>query len=268
MRSWTDEQFIDAVKSSITYSEICRKLNINVRQGNFVTIKKYIKIFNLSIDHLLGKSANKGKPNNRGGTNIIPLEKILIDNSMYHNTTCLKIRLIKGKLLKNKCELCGMEAIWRNVPLMLQLDHINGNRFDQRIENLRLLCPNCHSQTKTFCGKHLKINHTCTICGKLLRESRKSGKCSNCYKSTKEKVGHFCVICGKELINKRKTGMCITCRLKSLSKTRKVERPSYEQLKKELSESNFSILGKKYGVSGVAIKKWLMKYEQDDKNSS
>lgn len=67
--------------------------------------------------------------------------------------TRLKEKVIKNKLLKYKCAECGIST-WKNKPLVLQLDHINGNNRDNRIENLRLLCPNCHAQTETYCGKN------------------------------------------------------------------------------------------------------------------
>jgi 5-methylcytosine-specific restriction endonuclease McrA len=69
----------------------------------------------------------------------------------------LKSRLLKEKLIEYKCVKCGNTGEWQGEPLSLQLDHINGNNKDHRLENLRLLCPNCHSQTKTYSGKNSKI---------------------------------------------------------------------------------------------------------------
>jgi len=85
----------------------------------------------------------------------IPLSEILVENSGYTNIARLKIRLLREGLLEAKCygEGCGLTE-WRGQPISLQLDHINGDNLDHRIENLRLLCPNCHSQTETFAGKN------------------------------------------------------------------------------------------------------------------
>jgi len=83
-----------------------------------------------------------------------PLEKILVKNSPYtNNRVNVKKYVLEADLLKNECALCGQGPLWNDLPLVLQLDHINGVSNDHRIENLRILCPNCHTQTETFAGK-------------------------------------------------------------------------------------------------------------------
>lgn len=83
-----------------------------------------------------------------------PIESILIKNSTYLNRTALKKRLIEEKIIPYECTICGNKGEWNNYPLTLQLDHINGINNDNRKENLRFLCPNCHSQTTTFSGRN------------------------------------------------------------------------------------------------------------------
>jgi 5-methylcytosine-specific restriction endonuclease McrA len=85
-----------------------------------------------------------------------PLSEYLVYGTMLTNNTGIKKRLIKEGVLENACVLCGHSGIWNGKPLSLQLDHKNGNRLDWRIENLRFLCPNCHSQTETFSGRKLR----------------------------------------------------------------------------------------------------------------
>lgn len=88
----------------------------------------------------------------KGGSSI-DLKEILEGKHPYYQTFKLNKRLVKEKILEYKCSCCGISE-WNNKPITLQLDHINGNNSDHRLENLRLICPNCHSQTDTYCGKN------------------------------------------------------------------------------------------------------------------
>ena len=86
-----------------------------------------------------------------------PLSEVLVEHSDFHRT-CLKKRLLKEGMLENKCYECGMLPEWNGKPLVMILDHINGVNNDNRIENLRLLCPNCNSQTDTFAGRAKRVS--------------------------------------------------------------------------------------------------------------
>lgn len=151
-RSWSNEQLIAAVASSISISETLKKLGLSPKGGNYNTVHKYVKQLSLDTSHWLGEGYLRGKTHNWNGA---PLNSILVKDSSYTNTHALKLRLIKNKLLNYVCSICGLTE-WNNSPITLQLDHINGHRTDNRIENLRILCPNCHSQTETFSGRNLK----------------------------------------------------------------------------------------------------------------
>ncbi|VBB18632.1 HNH endonuclease [Yasminevirus sp. GU-2018] len=92
----------------------------------------------------------------KGRTAKRDINDILVVNSSYTDLRYLVKRLLDEKMLENKCYDCGIDPNWMGNPLSLQLDHINGVHNDHRIENLRLLCPNCHSQTPTFGGRNIK----------------------------------------------------------------------------------------------------------------
>lgn len=82
-------------------------------------------------------------------------ENYLIENSSI-NSSKLRVKLVTENILENKCSICNIEAYWNNKELTLQLDHINGINTDNRLNNLRLLCPNCHSQTDNYAAKNIK----------------------------------------------------------------------------------------------------------------
>ena len=83
----------------------------------------------------------------------MPISELL--SSPKRNRSHVKIRLMKAGLLENRCEFCGLTE-WRGEPLNIHLDHINGVKNDNRLQNLRMLCPNCHSQTPTFSGRNIR----------------------------------------------------------------------------------------------------------------
>ena len=141
LSSITDEEFKSIVKHSYYINEVvlkCGYKNVSgLRTRN--KIKKRINDMNLDISHF-----KYSKPKN--------IKDLCIENGKYHRGG-LKRRLIKAGILKEECYICKLGKIWQDKPLTLQLDHINGKNTDNRISNLRLLCPNCHSQTSTFSGR-------------------------------------------------------------------------------------------------------------------
>lgn len=147
-RKWTDEQFIEAVKTSYSVSEVLRKIGLSGFGDSYQTVHKYVTKFNLDTSHWTGQGHLLGKTHNSARK--IPLSDILKEGVRY-NTTRLKNRLLKSGLMENKCCICTQGPKWNKIRLVLVLDHINGVRTDNRIENLRLLCPNCNSQQLTFC---------------------------------------------------------------------------------------------------------------------
>lgn len=129
-----------ACASSTSLRQVIEKLGLACSGANASTIKKLIAKHEISTIHFSLSSKS------RSGNN---LSDILVKDSPYRWSRDLKRRLVKFGLLKNLCYECGISE-WRGRQITLQLDHINGDPSDNRLENLRILCPNCHSQTETW----------------------------------------------------------------------------------------------------------------------
>jgi len=152
-RKWTELQLENAVKISTSHRQVLKKLELRMAGGNYEQIKKYIKEFKLNTKHFKGKAWNKGL---KGiGKPIIPLAEILKKHSLFQSFK-LKKRLFDEGLKKQYCEECGWNKISEGGYLPLELDHINGDRHDNRLKNLRVLCPNCHSLKPTHRGRNKK----------------------------------------------------------------------------------------------------------------
>ena len=152
-RSWTVEQLLAAVETSRSYRQVLLQLNLREAGGNYEQVKKYIRELDLDISHFKGRGWCAGL---KGiGKPLIPLEKILVKES-YFQSFKLKRRLFSAGLKPQYCEMChwAEQSLDGRVPL--ELDHINGDRHDNRIENLCVLCPNCHSLQPTHRGRNRK----------------------------------------------------------------------------------------------------------------
>lgn len=234
LKDISDDDFIEIVRQSESYMEINKKLGRNPKKN--YTIKNRIVQLNINVDHLKTKTH---RPNKR------PLEEILKKGTKY-NSSDLKRRLIKEGILENKCVDCGNIGEWNGKPLTLQLDHINGDHDDNCLENLAVRCPNCHTQTDNYGSKNKAYQKD------GFRDKHKLHK-------LEPKKEYKCLDCNAEIC--RDATRCDPCYRKTL---RKVDRPSYEQLKTDLEEMTCVATAKKYGVTDNAIRKWLKNYEKEN----
>lgn len=214
---WSKEKIENAVKESDSYSEVLRKMEIPIQGNNSKTLKDKIQQYNIDISHFTFKKQYK----EIADCSYIPASEYL-NNSKSIQTSKLRIKLIKEGIKENKCEICGITE-WQDKPLVCQLHHINGDSTDNRIENLQMLCPNCHSQTENYCGSSNKKKH------------------------------YYCKDCGAEIT--RAATYCTKCNAKHHRKVN--NRPNKEELISLYKEyKSFVAIGNLYEVSDRAIAKW------------
>ena len=214
------EELEQLVKTSNSFSDILRKQNKSISGTAIKILKDKLDSYGISYLFLNEISIFKKQ---------IPLNEILVENRSYKSSN-LKKRLIKEGLKEDKCEICGCSNEWNGKLLTLQLDHVNGNHSDNRLENLRIICPNCHSQTETFSNKRAKKHNYCVDCGCEI--SLKSTRCNTC-----------------------------ASKYKNSFKVKPEDRPSKEELFELIKNNPFTKIGEMYGVKDNTIRKWCKNYE-------
>ncbi|MDQ3753280.1 MAG: HNH endonuclease [Acidobacteriota bacterium] len=159
------------VESSLSYAEVLRHLGLKQTGGSQSNIKRLVQKYGIGTDHFLGQARNQGD-DHRGPRKATADEILVLRDPLAQPEKAFKLRRAMIEIeIPYRCALCGMEAVWNGQPLMLTVDHVNGCRNDNRRENLRFLCPNCHSQTPTF-GKSLGLTDV-TTCKRYYRQKRR-----------------------------------------------------------------------------------------------
>ena len=226
LSNYSDEEFTKIVNESISYKDCLYQLGYNSYSGSVVNlIKNRIKELNLSIEHF--------RPNTLVERTI---ENVFCENSTANQTT-LRRWYKEGNYTAYKCAICGLEPFWNGKELTLILDHKNGINHDDRLENLRWVCPNCNYQLDTTNGKN---------------------------KKRKEHQINYCIDCGIP-ISKNST-RCLKCSNKNKSITKELP-VTREELKKLIRIMPFTQIGQKFNVSDNAIRKWCDKYNLPRKSS-
>jgi 5-methylcytosine-specific restriction endonuclease McrA len=150
VRTWTDEQLRDAVGKSTNLSDVIRALGLRPAGGNHLSVKKHLARLEVDTSHFNRESQLRGL-RARHVANDLSSDQVFCERSRAYGKAVR--RRARSTILPIICAHCGNTGEWQGRPLTLQLDHVNGKYDDNHLENLRWLCPNCHSQTETFAGR-------------------------------------------------------------------------------------------------------------------
>ncbi len=233
----SDDEVRDAVASASSLTDALRRLDLRAAGANHASLRARIERLGLSTAHFDPEAARR-----RGLRHPErPLSEILVERSTYHRTQ-LKRRLYDSGLKPRACELCGQGEMWQGRRMSLILDHVNGVHDDNRLENLRIVCPTCNATLDTHCGRNARLpveERRCRRCGRGFVPAGRQQYCSRA--------------CGQ-----RGDGAARGPR----PATRKADRPPEAQLRAEVAALGYSAVGRRYGVSDNAIRKWLRAYER------
>ena len=201
--------------------------------GNHLTLKKYAEVWAISTAHF--DPAAGRIPLGEGS-----IEHLLVEHSTYSRQS-LKRRLYAEGIKQRACERCGQGEEWQGRRMALILDHVNGVATDNRLENLQIVCPNCAATLDTHCGRNVLLARECLVC----RQS---------FQPTDRRQRHCSRTC---------SGQSEPNRLRAVA-ARTAERPPYDRLMREIAATSWSAVGRKYGVSDNAVRKWVRWYEAEE----
>lgn len=235
---FSEEDLRAAIGESDCWIDVLRFLGYGIKGDNYRTVQGWAERWAISTEHFDPHAGQR----RAGAVRRVPLEQVLVEHSPYTRGN-LKRRLLLAGLKEPVCELCGQGEFWLGSRMSMVLDHINGVSDDNRLENLRMLCPNCNATLDTHCGRNTPREKPCVACGqKFVPSSNIHRYCSS--------------ECWGTIAARRYEGV-------PRPRTRKVERPPWEQLLQDLAEMSMVKVGAKYGVSDNAVRKWLRWYEKE-----
>lgn len=255
-----DKEFLQKIiLNSLSIAQVCRELELRPSGGNYKKIKILIKNFNIDISHFTGQGWNKNNKFNLLRQKY-SIEDILTNKVTYTSSTRLRQRLILEGYKENKCEKCDLSE-WMNKQIPLELNHINGNNIDNRLENLEILCCNCHAQTDNWRGRNTNKSSKLNVAldnynnykDLILDKEEKIKK----EKIIKEKPN--CIRCGNKCLKDTYKYCSQECYKEDIKEFKKVPKVP-ELLEAFKIYKNFLQVGKFFNVSDNAVRKWCKNY--------
>lgn len=232
---YSEEEARAAVAVSDCHADVLRRLGLRAAGGNHRVMKDWLERWGISTDHFDPDAVRRRRIARAGA----PLDSLLVEHSTY-SRGALKRRLFDEGYKDRECELCGQGEIWRGRPMALILDHVNGIADDNRLENLSIVCPNCAATLDTHCGRNgsLAIERACERCEEPFRpRTPRQRFCSRA--------------CGQR-----------APKAAARPARRVTDRPPHDQLAAEVAADGWSAVGRRYGVSDNAVRKWVRAYER------
>jgi hypothetical protein len=234
---YTEAEARAAVAASRSYAEALRRLGRCQTGNSSRVLKRWIAEWGIDTSHFdpdAARIAALAKP-------AAPLETLLVEASPVRGSR-LKERLYAAGLKQPACELCGQDEMWQGRRMALVLDHVNGVRDDNRLENLRIVCPNCNATLDTHCGRNARlppVERACLGCGATFR--------------VRSPTHRYC---------SRECGQRHAPRPAVVPALRRVERPPLDVLLAQVEADGWEATGRAYGVSGNAVRKWVDAYRR------
>lgn len=225
---YNKDDFQNLINNSTSFKDVLKKLNLSIVAGNYKTLNDRIKRDCINLENINLKRTSVRKK--LGIRKKFDDNDVFVENSSFHRKH-IKERILKQKLIPYICEKCNQNDVWNCEKLVLILDHKNGINNDNRLENLRFLCPNCNSQTETFSGRNTKKKeYICPICNQKYAGFGKC--CKKCWLKNQPK---------KLEISKEKLEDLIINQKKSFLSIAKEYKVSSNTIKKRCSQFNIGV---------------------------